>query len=78
MTSCFTLARAYACSSRNEVYSTSFFFGKIVDILNNLAQASLVVVGVGYIHIIDSITKLHIVYNFMWATDYGLHMSLRG
>ena len=60
-TSCFALARACSCYSRNELYSTSCFLENSADILNNLAQASTVVVGVGHIHLIGSINKLHLV-----------------
>ena len=43
-----------------------------MDVRNNLDQASPVVVGIAGIPIIGSITKLHLGFNVLWDTGYGL------
>ena len=46
-----------------------------MDVLNNLAQASTVVVGVGRIHHIGSIIKLHLGCKVLGGKSYGLQAT---
>ena len=43
-----------------------------MDVLNNLAQASPIVIGVGHIHLIGSITKFRPGCIILRTTGYGL------